>query len=146
MEIKKWIELKKNSFFLSILFWIILYLFLLKYFDKNVNIFNYKLKDFYIKYTMYSPIIFAIFSLILFYILFFLKFIFRLKSFIFTSIIYFLSFWFFLIFGIDLLFFESKDANFAKIIINTFAIPLISSSSIILFIVLLLSLKNYKVK
>ncbi len=146
MKNKRWIEFKIIPLLLNILFWVILYLFLLKYFNKEANIFSYKLKDFYIKYTMYLPIIFSILSFILFYVLLFFKFILRLKSFIFTSIIYVLSFWFFLLLGLDLMFFEPQDADFVKVIINTFSVPLIASSSIVLFIVFILSFKNYKIK
>lgn len=139
MKTKRLIELKKLSLILSLFFWLILYLLLLKYFYKDALIESYKLKDFYQKYTLYSPILFWALSLIFVYLLMIFKFIFRLKSYIFTMLIYFLSFWFFLVLWIDLMFFEARDADFAKAIINTFSIPLIVSSSITLILVIILS-------
>ncbi len=144
MENKRFIELKKLPLIFSILFWIIFYLLFLKYFNLDAEISSLSLKDFYQKYTIYSPILFWFLILVLFYILVFLKFIFRIKSYIWTIIVYFLSFWFFLFLWIDLMFFESRIADFANVIVNTFSIPLIVSSSVILILVLALSFKKEK--
>ncbi|NCO31452.1 hypothetical protein GW891_01140 [bacterium] len=42
------------------------------------------------------------------------------------------------------MFFESRIADFANVIVNTFSIPLIVSSSVILILVLALSFKKEK--
>lgn len=145
MENKRFIELKRTHLILSILFWVILYLLLLKYFNMEVDISNTKYKDYYQKYSMFIPIIFSLFSLLFFYILTLIKFILRLHFLFITILIYFIVYWFFLILWIDLMFFESRYADFALVIINTFSIPLIISSSIVLFMVILLSFKKQKV-
>jgi len=142
MENKRFVELKKFPLILSILFWIFFYLLLLKYFNIDAEISSYNLKEFYQKYTIYSPVLFWVLSLIIFYILLFLKFILRIKSYIWTLIVYFITFWFFLFLWIDLMFFESRIADFANVIINTFSVPLIVSSSIILLLVIVLSFKK----
>ncbi|MDD3145302.1 MAG: hypothetical protein PHV23_04295 [Candidatus Gracilibacteria bacterium] len=144
MKNKRFIELKKLPLIFSILFGIIFYLLFLKYFNLDSEISSQSLKDFYQKYTIYFPILFGFLSLVLFYILIFFKFIFRIKSYIGTVIVYFLSFGFLLFLGIDLMFFESRIADFANVIINTFSVPLIVSSSIILILVLVLSFKKEK--
>lgn len=144
MENTRFIELKKLPLIFSIFFWIIFYLLLLKYFNLDAEISSQSLKDFYQKYTIYSPVLFWFLSLFFFYILLFFKFIFRIKSYIWTVIVYFLSFWFFLFLWIDLMFFESKIADFANVIINTFSVPLIVSSTFMLLLVILSLFKKEK--
>jgi hypothetical protein len=146
MEDRRCIESNKFPLIFSVIFWIIIYWLLFLYFDKEANISSYKLQDFYTKYTLYSPIVFWLLSLVIFYILAFIKFILRIKSSVVTILIYFIVYWFFLILWADLMFFEPRLADFAKLIIETFSIPLIASSSFILILVILLSLKKVKSK
>ena len=146
MENKRLVELKKLPVILSIIFSLILYLSLLKYFNSEPNIESIKLQDFYLKYTMFSPIVFWVLSLFLFYFLLLIKFIFRLKSYIFYTIIYFLVYLFFLFLWIDLLFMEQRVAEFAILIIDTFWVPLIISSSFVLLLVLASTFKKLKTK
>lgn len=103
-----------------------------------------KLNDFYHKYTMYSPIIFWVLSLIIFYILAFIKLIFRLRFLTVTIIIYLITYWFFFFVWIDLLFLESRIAEFSNLIINTFWYPVLISSSIIILLIIVLSFINTK--
>ena len=144
MENKRFIELKKVPLIISILFWVIFYLLLLKYFNNEPNISEYKYKDIYLKYSFYSPIVFWLLSLLFFYILLFIKFILRLNFFVVTITIYLLVYWFFLFLWIDFMYFESRIADFARLIIETFSIPLIGSSTITILLIVLLSFKKLK--
>jgi len=146
MKNKRLIELKKIPLIMSIIFWIIFYILLLKYYNKEANISNFNYKEFYLKYSLYSPIVFWILSLIFFYLLSFIKFILRLNYLWVTILIYILTYSFFLWLGVDLIYFESRIAEFANVIIETFSLPLIISSSIMLLIIILLSLKKIKLK
>jgi len=144
MEAKKLIEQKKLPPIMMILFWIIFYVLLLQYFDKEVILEEYKQNDFYHKYTLYSPIVFAVLFLIFFYILVLIKIIIRLKKPFFTLLAYLLSFGFFLALWIDFMFFEPADADFAKTIVATFSVPLIASSGIMIVLSALICLKKAK--
>lgn len=144
MENKRLIELRKIPLILSIIFWILFYILLKVYFQAENNQLTWDLKTVYEKYTMFTPILFSILSIIFFYILLLIKTLFRLNFLIVLLLIYFLSFWFFLFLGLDFMFFEKRDAIFALTIINTFSIPLIVSSWIILFLVILLSFFRIK--
>lgn len=146
MENKRFIELKKVPIILSILFLVIFFLLLMKFFNKEAEISSFNLKDIYQKYSLYLPVIFWILSLILFYILLLIKFILRLNFLVVTVLLYFIIYWFFLFFWIDLMFFEVRDADFAKAIIESFSMPLIISSSIILLLVILMSFKKVNSK
>lgn len=143
---KRLIEFKKIPVILSVVFWVILYLLLLKYFDNQPEISSNNLKEFYTKYWMYASIVFPLLGLILFYILAFLKFILRLKNWFFSLILYIIVYWFFLFLWLDLMFFESRLADFALVIINTYSITLVVSSSIILLIAIWLSFKKIEIK
>ena len=93
MENKKILELKIMPLVLISIFGLLFYLLLLFiYFDKEPVLESLKYRDFYQKYALYTPLVFSILSLIIFYFLYFLKIIFRVKSFIFNIIIYFLIF------------------------------------------------------
>ena len=144
MEAKKLIEQKKLPPIMAILFWVIFTVLLLQYFDKEVVLGEYKQNDFYHKYTLYSPIVFALLFLIFFYILVLIKIIIRLKKPFFTLLAYLLSFWFFLALWIDFMFFEPADAEFAKVIVATFSVPLIVSSAIMMVLSALICLKKTK--
>lgn len=145
MENKKILELKIMPLVLISIFGLLFYLVLLFiYFDKEPVLESLKYRDFYQKYALYTPLVFSILSLIIFYFLYFLKIIFRVKSFIFNIIIYFLVFWFFLFLWIDLLLFEPRYADFLNLIILTFSYPIIISSSFILLLVVLFSILKCK--
>ncbi|MDD2871213.1 MAG: hypothetical protein PHS49_04435 [Candidatus Gracilibacteria bacterium] len=144
MENKRFIELKKIPIILSIIFSIIFYLLLLKYFNSDPNLTDINHRDFYLKYTMISPIVFGLLSLVLFYILTFIKFILRLNYLAVTILIYLLVYGFFLFLGIDFMYFESKIAPLASLIIDTFSIPLIFSSIMTIVMIILLSFKKIK--
>jgi len=93
MENKKILELKIMPLVLSSLFAMIFFLLLFfVFFDKEAVLENLKYKNFYLNYSLYIPLVFFIFSIIIFYILYLFKIIFRLKSVIFTTFIYFLIF------------------------------------------------------
>ncbi len=141
---KKLIQYNYMVFVISILFWLLFYVTLLKFFNKNPNIDNYNIKNLYLKYSLYVPVFFWIISLILVLFLNFIKYIFKLKSYIFNFIIYVIVFWLFFMLWIDLLFFEKHDAQLIKIVSNTFSIPLIISSVITILLVLLLCLFWFK--
>ncbi len=144
MENKRFIELKKTPIILSVVFSIVLYTLLLKYFNINPDITDLKYRDFYLKYTMISPIIFWLLSIILIYLLILIKFILRLNFLIVTIFIYLIIYWFFLFLWIDFMYLESRIAPFASLIINTFSIPLILSSSITILLSILMSFKKVK--
>lgn len=146
MENKRFIDLKKIPLFLSILFWLIFYLLLLKFFNQNPEISSEKYKNIYLNYGMYMPIIFWLLSLISLYILLFIRFILRLNFLPITILLYFIVYWFFLILWIDLMFFESRLADFALVIINTFSIPIIVSSGTTILMVIALSFGKLKSK
>lgn len=144
MENKRLIELKIIPLILSVIYWVLLYLLLLKYFNANPDISDLKYKDFYMKYTMFSPVIFWLLSIILLYLLLFIKYILRIKLLIVTILIYFVVFGLYLFLWIDFMYLESRIAPLAALIINTFSIPLIISSSIVIIMIILLSLKKVK--
>lgn len=146
MENKRFIDLKKIPLFLSILFWLLFYLLLLKSFDQNPEISNEKYKNIYLNYGMYAPIAFWLLSLILTYLLLFIRFIIRLNFLPVTILLYFIVYGLFLILWIDLMFFESRLADFALVIINTFSIPLIISSGTTILMVIALSFGKLKSK
>lgn len=130
---------------ISSLFAIIFFLLLFfVFFDKQAVLENLKYKNFYLNYSLYLPLVFFVFSIIIFYILYLFKIIFRLKSVIFTTIIYLLIFGFFLFLGIDLLLFEPRYAEFLNLIILTFSYPLIISSIFTILLVIIFSLKSKK--
>lgn len=145
MENKKLLELKIMPLVISSLFAIIFFLLLFfVFFDKQAVLENLKYKNFYLNYSLYLPLVFFVFSIIIFYILYLFKIIFRLKSVIFTTIIYLLIFGFFLFLGIDLLLFEPRYAEFLNLIILTFSYPLIISSIFTILLVIIFSLKSKK--
>lgn len=145
MENKKLLELKMMPLVLSSLFAIIFFLLLFfVFFDKEAVLENLKYKNFYLNYSLYIPLVFFVFSIIIFYILYLFKIIFRLKSVFFTTIIYLLIFVFFLFLWIDLLFFEPRYAEFLNLIILTFSYPLIISSLFTILLVIIFSLKSKK--
>ncbi len=146
MENKRLIELKNTPIIVSVIFWITFYLLLLKYFNQEPNISDLKYKDIYLKYTMFSPIILWFLSLFIIYLLIFIKYILRLNFLTVTIIIYLMTYGFFLFLWIDFMYFESRIADFARLIIETFSIPLIGSSIITLLLIVLLSFKKIKIE
>lgn len=105
---------------------------------------NSSIYTYYQKYWIYIPVIIGILAIIKSYILLLLFYIVRLKYTIIKILIYFLIYWFWLIFAIQLKYFEPRYTDIAIVIIDVYSFPLLLASSITLAGVVIVSFFSKK--
>jgi uncharacterized membrane protein YczE len=94
---------------------------------------------FFSKYWMYLPLAIGWVSILVSYILLVLTSMFRVNFFITKLLIYLIVYGFWLYFAVQLRYFEPRYTDIAKIIIDTYAFPLLLASGATLILVVLLS-------
>ena len=135
------IEQKKFFFLFLALFLVLFYAYL--YFfslSSDVVIESQKYRDFFLTYRMFFPLILLTFSSVFFCLLFLCMRIFgkpwRFRMFF----LYAVSYGIILALGVDLFYFEARDADFARVFIETFSLPMIYSSLGVMLFAFFLSL------
>lgn len=105
---------------------------------------SYKVADFGKKYWVFIPVAYWILTIIIHYLLYFIRWVIRLKWFVSSLILVFIVYWFNLFLWIQLMFFEPRYTAIAIYLIDTFSKPIIwaSSAALLLSIVFVLIKKN----
>ncbi len=126
---KKFLQSKLSFFLLWIIFIAVFYASYFIFWNKELSIANFQIKEIFQKYNIYFPLAFWLIALIFSAILLFIKFILRLNFLLVNIIIYLLVYWFFLILWIQLQYFEPRYTDIAIALIDNYALPLIIASS-----------------
>lgn len=105
---------------------------------------NSSIYTYYSKYGIFIPIIIGIIAIIKSYILLLLFSLIRLKYIIIKILIYFLIYGFWLIFAIQLKYYEPRYTDIAIVIIDAYSFPLLLASSITLLGVIIVSFFSKK--
>lgn len=102
--------------------------------ELSPDIVSLKVTDFAKKYGFLIPLAYWILSIIIHYLLFFIRWIIRLKCFLSSLILVFIIYWFNLFMWIQLMFYEPKYTDVAKFIIDSFAKPILWASALTLLL------------
>lgn len=140
---KRYIE----STWLYLVFWLffVLLFYIAFWYYKPMNLSgNSSIYTYYSKYGIFIPIIIGIIAIIKSYILLLLFSLIRLKYIIIKILIYFLIYGFWLIFAIQLKYYEPRYTDIAIVIIDAYSFPLLLASSITLLGVILVSFFSKK--
>lgn len=95
----------------------------------NLDLLSYKVSDFAKKYSVFIPAAYWLLSIIIHYLLCFIKWIIRLNFWIVSTIIAFIVYGFNLFLWIQLMFFEPRYTDTAIYLIDTFSKPIVWASS-----------------
>lgn len=140
---KRYIE----STWLYLVFWLffVLLFYIAFWYYKPMNLSgNSSIYTYYSKYGIFIPIIIGIIAIIKSYILLLLFSLIRLKYIIIKILIYFLIYGFWLIFAIQLKYYEPRYTDIAIVIIDAYSFPLLLASSITLIGVIIVSFFSKK--
>lgn len=140
---KRYIE----STWLYLVFWLffVLLFYIAFWYYKPMNLSgNSSIYTYYSKYGIFIPIIIGIIAIIKSYILLLLFSLIRLKYIIIKILIYFLIYGFWLIFAIQLKYYEPRYTDIAIVIIDAYSFPLLLGSSITLIGVIIVSFFSKK--
>ncbi len=140
---KRYIE----STWLYLVFWLffVLLFYIAFWYYKPMNLSgNSSIYTYYSKYGIFIPIIIGIIAIIKSYILLLLFSLIRLKYIIIKILIYFLIYGFWLIFAIQLKYYEPRYTDIAIVIIDAYSFPLLLASSITLLGVIIVSFFSKK--
>ena len=102
--------------------------------ELNPDIVSYKVTDFAKKYGIFIPALYWVLSIIIHYLLYFVKWIIRLKCFVSSLLLVFAVYWFNLFMWIQLSYYEPRNTDVARFIIDAFAKPILWASIFILFL------------
>ncbi len=92
------------------------------------DIVSMKVTDFAKKYGVFIPALYWVLTIIIHYILNFVRWIIRLKCFISSLVLVFIVYWFNLFMWIQLMFYEPRYTDVAKFIIDSYSKPILWAS------------------
>lgn len=116
-----WVPLLCGLFF-ALIFYITFFFF------NNKAVANYNIADIANKYKNYIPAAYALLSIIILYLLYFIKWIVRLNYWIANFILILVVFGFNLVFGVQLVYYEPRYTAVAMFIIDNFGKPMMFAS------------------
>lgn len=102
--------------------------------ELSPDIVSLKVTDFAKKYGILIPVAYGILSIIIHYLLVFVRWVIRLKCFVSSLILVFIVYWFNLFMWIQLMFYEPRFTDVAKYIIDVFAKPILWASALTLIL------------
>ena len=102
--------------------------------ELSPDIVSLKVTDFAKKFGVLIPVAYWILSIIIHYLLVFVRWIIRLKCFVSSLVLVFIVYWFNLFMWIQLMFYEPRYTDVAKFIIDAFAKPILWASALTLFL------------
>jgi hypothetical protein len=116
--------------FIATFYW--LYFTLTK--ELSPDIVSLKVTDFAKKYGVFIPALYGILTIIIHYLLCFIRWVIRLKCFVSSLILVFIVYWFNLFMWIQLMFYEPRYTDVAKYIIDAFSKPILWASALTLLL------------
>ena len=134
----KWLYFVFWLFFI-LLFYIAFWYYKPLYLSGNSSIYTY-----YSKYGIYVPLVIGCISILTSYILLLLFYILKLRYTIIKILIYILIYGFWLVFALQLKYYEPRFTDIAIVIIDVYSLPLLLASSITLTGVILISFLKKK--
>jgi len=102
--------------------------------ELGTDIVSMKVTDFAKKYGVFIPALYWILTIIIHYILNFVRWIIRLKCFVSSLVLVFIVYWFNLFMWIQLMFYESRYTDVAKFIIDSYSKPILWASAVTLLL------------
>ncbi len=102
--------------------------------ELSSDIVSYKVIDFAKKYGVFIPALYWIISILIHYLLCFIRWVIRLKCFVSSLILILIVYWFNLFMWIQLNFYEPRNTDVARFIIDSFSKPILWASAITLIL------------